>query len=130
METIRVGCRNKRIEYSLTASFTGAWYPPCAETVPSAPQESSHLPPESAYFLATNRNKRSIGLNFKHPEGRDVLYKLVRSADVLVENFVTGKLASMGLGYEDCRRLNPRLIYASITGMLRLPPLLYSFELK
>ena len=74
------------------------------------------MPPESAYFLAVNRNKRSITVNFKEPEGLAVVHKLVEQADVLVENFVSGKLASMGLGWEDCRKLNPRLVYASITG--------------
>lgn len=64
-----------------------------------------------------NRNKRSITVNFKEPEGLAILHKLVRQSDVLVENFVSGKLAEMGLGWEDCRQLNPRLIYASITGM-------------
>lgn len=82
----------------------------------SAPSEASHLPPESAYFLAVNRNKRSITVNFKEPEGLAVVHKLVQQADVLVENFVSGKLASMGLGWEDCQKLNPRLVYASITG--------------
>lgn len=55
-------------------------------------------------------------MNFKHPEGLAILHKLIRRADVLVENYISGKLASMGLGWEDCHKLNPRLIYASITG--------------
>ena len=83
----------------------------------SAPEEASHLPPESAYFLAVNRNKRSITVNFKEPEGLAIIHRLVQRSDVLVENFVSGKLAEMGLGWEDCRKINPRLIYASITGM-------------
>lgn len=82
-----------------------------------APHETSHLPPESAYFLAVNRNKRSITVDFKRPEGLEILHKLVKSSDVLVENFVSGKLASLGLGWEDCREINPRLVYASITGI-------------
>lgn len=83
---------------------------------PNSPEVSSHLPPESAYFLAVNRNKRSITVNFKDPAGLEVIQKLVRSSDVLVENFIAGKLAGMGLGWEDCKALNPRLVYASITG--------------
>ena len=63
-----------------------------------------------------NRNKRSITVNFKQPEGLEIVHKLVEQSDVLVENFVSGKLAEMGLGWEDCQRINPRLIYASITG--------------
>jgi succinate--hydroxymethylglutarate CoA-transferase len=53
----------------------------------------------------------------KKPEGVEIIRELVKRSDVLVENFVSGKLASMGLGYEDCKQLNERLIYASITGM-------------
>lgn len=94
----------------------GSWYPPYAKTVDTAPPETAHLPPEAAYFLSANRNKRSLGLNFKHPDGLAVLYKLIKDADILVENFVAGKLAKMGLGYEDCQKINPRLIYASVTG--------------
>lgn len=44
------------------------------------------------------------------------MHELIKTADVLVENYVTGKLAKMGLGYEDCKKINPKLIYASITG--------------
>ena len=85
------------------------------EQVPSG---SGHLPPESAYFLAVNRNKRSITVNLKKPEGVKIIRELVERSDVLVENFVSGKLARLGLGWEDCRKHNERLIYASITGML------------
>lgn len=97
--------------------LSGSWLPPVAPTQPSAPKEAEHLPAESAYFLAVNRNKRSITVNFKTPEGLEIVHRLVRQADVLVENFVSGKLASMGLGYEDCKKINPKLVYASITGM-------------
>ena len=55
-------------------------------------------------------------VNFKTPEGLEIVQKLVAQADVLVENFVSGKLATMGLGYHDCKKINERLIYASITG--------------
>jgi succinate---hydroxymethylglutarate CoA-transferase len=90
------------------------------------PKASSHLPPESAYFLAVNRNKRSITVNFKKPKGLEILHKLVAKADILVENFVPGKLDSMGLGYADCSAINDRLIYASITGTFSLSGLLPS----
>ena len=63
-----------------------------------------------------NRNKRSITVNFKEPEGLAIVHKLISQADVLVENYISGKLATMGLGWEDCQKINPRLIYASITG--------------
>jgi succinate---hydroxymethylglutarate CoA-transferase len=63
-------------------------------------------------------------VNFKTPEGLGIIRKLVKKSDVLVENFVSGKLVTMGLGWEDCRKINERLIYASITGPLFSP---YSF---
>lgn len=96
----------------------GTWHPPSAPLSESAPPESEHLPPESAYFLAVNRNKRSLTVNFKHADGLEIIRKLIRSADVLVENFVPGKLATFGLGWEDCHKMNSRLIYASISGKI------------
>lgn len=70
----------------------------------------------SAYFIACNRNKRSVALDLKHPRGRGVLLHLASQSDILVENFMPGELARLGLGYEDVARVNPRLIYCSITG--------------
>ncbi|PWN38339.1 CAIB BAIF family enzyme [Meira miltonrushii] len=74
------------------------------------------LPAESAYFLSVNRNKRSITVDLKKPEGKKIVEELIKSADVVVENYLPGKLAKMGLGYEDAKRLNPSIVYASITG--------------
>lgn len=71
---------------------------------------------ESAYFLCVNRNKQSVTLNLKTEAGREVLRDFVRRADVLVENFKVGTMASLGLGYESLRALNPGLIYCAITG--------------
>ncbi|KAI0029484.1 CoA-transferase family III domain-containing protein [Vararia minispora EC-137] len=95
---------------------TRSWSPPSAPLAHNGPQAAAHLPAESAYFLAANRNKRSMTVNFKKPEGLEILHGLVRKSDVLVENFVPGKLASMGLGYEDVKKINRRIIYTSITG--------------
>ncbi|KAF6757545.1 CoA-transferase family III domain-containing protein, partial [Ephemerocybe angulata] len=105
-----------KVEEVTRGDDTRSWLPPVAPTRPNAPKEAEHLPDESAYFLAVNRNKRSITVNFKTPEGLEILHRLVKKSDVLVENFVSGKLASMGLGYEDCKKLNEKLVYASITG--------------
>ena len=71
---------------------------------------------ESAYFLCTNRNKRSIELDMRSDRGREILRKLAAVSDIVVENFKTGSLEKLGLGYEDMSQLNPRLIWASITG--------------
>lgn len=73
-------------------------------------------PGESAYFISANRNKRSITLNLKKPEGQDIVRRLATKSDALVENFRTGVLDRLGLGYEQLRRVNPRLVYCSISG--------------
>ncbi|CAG9996238.1 unnamed protein product, partial [Clonostachys byssicola] len=72
--------------------------------------------PMSNYFSAVNRNKRSLTLDMKHPEGKKVLTRLAEKADVLVENFKPGTMDRLGLGYEYLKERNPELIYASISG--------------
>jgi crotonobetainyl-CoA:carnitine CoA-transferase CaiB-like acyl-CoA transferase len=79
-------------------------------------------PGESAYFMAINRNKRSLTLNLKSAEGQEIIRQLACASDVLVENFRTGVLDQMGLGYEHLHALNPRLIYCSISGYGRTGP--------
>ncbi len=71
---------------------------------------------ESTYYLAVNRGKRSLTLNLKHPQGREILWQLLAGADVLVENFRPGTLQGLGLGDAEIRRRCPRLVYASISG--------------
>ena len=80
------------------------------------------FPGESAYFIAANRNKRSVTVNLKSPQGQEVVRRLASVSDALVENFRTGVLDEMGLGYEDLHRLNPRLVYCSISGYGRTGP--------
>lgn len=71
---------------------------------------------ESAYYLGLNRNKYGITLDFGTPTGKEHLLQLIRQADILVQNFRPGSLDRKGLGYEDLRVINPRLIYCSISG--------------
>jgi crotonobetainyl-CoA:carnitine CoA-transferase CaiB-like acyl-CoA transferase len=71
---------------------------------------------ESVYFLSINRGKKSLTLNLKTPEGREVLAKLIRRADVLLENFRRDFLPGIGFGPEQVAALNPKIIYASVTG--------------
>ena len=71
---------------------------------------------ESAYFLAINRNKRSLSVNLKHPEGLSIVQKLAQKSDVLIENFKVGTAARFNLDYQTLRPINPGLIYCSITG--------------
>ena len=70
----------------------------------------------SGQFMAVNRNKRSIALDLKHQDGKAVLQRLIRTADVLVSNIRPAGLARLGFSYEDCRALKSDLIYASATG--------------
>ena len=71
---------------------------------------------ESTYFMSVNRNKKSITLNLKAPEGREILKKLAKKSDVLLENFRTGTMEKLGLGYATLSKLNPRLVYCAISG--------------
>ncbi|XP_044268689.1 succinate--hydroxymethylglutarate CoA-transferase [Tribolium madens] len=71
---------------------------------------------ETAYFVCLNRNKKSVCVDLKSQKGRDILYKLAEKSDVLVENYVPGKLDEMGLGYEHFKGIAPHLIYCSISG--------------
>ena len=71
---------------------------------------------ESAYYLAVNRNKRSIGVDLKDPEGLERVRELAAEADVVIENWRRGALEKLGLGYEDLGETNPGLVYCSITG--------------
>jgi formyl-CoA transferase len=77
---------------------------------------------ESAYFLCVNRNKRSIVIDFKTQEGRNILHTLIQQSDILVENFRPGTLARFSLDYESASALNPNLIYCSITGFGQTGP--------
>ena len=78
---------------------------------------------ESAYYLCVNRNKRSIIVDFKTDEGRDVLHALIKQSDILVENFRPGTLARYSLDFESASAINPNLIYCSISGFGQTGPL-------
>jgi len=69
-----------------------------------------------------NRNKRSLGLDVRKPEGRDIVLRLARRADIMVENFKVGTMAGYGLAYEDVRKVKPDIIYVSITGWGQFGP--------
>lgn len=71
---------------------------------------------ESANYIAGNRSKRNIAINYSNEKGKQIIYKLIKKVDILVEQFRPGYMARMGLGYEDLKKINPRLIYVSITG--------------
>ena len=77
---------------------------------------------ESAYFLAANRGKKSVTINLSVPAGQALVRKLAARCDVLLENYKYGDLARYGLGYEDLKKLNPGLIYCSVTGFGQTGP--------
>ncbi|AXB76258.1 CaiB/BaiF CoA-transferase family protein [Novosphingobium sp. P6W] len=77
----------------------------------------------SSFFTVSNRNKRSVTLNHSKPEGQAILRELVRTADVLIENYKVGDLKRFGLDYESLREINPGLIYCSVTGFGQTGPM-------
>ena len=77
---------------------------------------------ESAYYTAANRGKKSITLNISRPEGQAIVRELAARSDVLIENYKFGDLARYGLGYDDLAKINPRLIYCSVTGFGQTGP--------
>lgn len=95
---------------------TRAWGPPFL------PDAAGHPSAESAYYLCANRNKRSITSNLANPEGADLIRRLARQCDVLVENFKVGDLSRYGLAPDDLITANPRLIVCSITGFGQTGP--------
>jgi formyl-CoA transferase len=99
-----------KIERPGAGDDTRAWGPPFLRD--RAGRETG----ESAYYLACNRGKRSVAIDFTRPEGRDLVLSLARGSDALVENFKVGGLAKYGLDYASVSAINPRLVYASITG--------------
>ena len=80
------------------------------------PKPASRDTGMSAMFTAVNAGKRSVTLDLKHPGARDVIARLVKDADVVVQNFKAGKMDSLGFGYETIRAMNPNIVYCSISG--------------
>ncbi len=76
----------------------------------------------SAYYLSVNRNKRSLTLNLKSPEGQQIARQLAAQSQIVAENFKPGGMTAFGLGYEDLRAINPALVYVSITGFGQTGP--------
>ena len=77
---------------------------------------------EAAYYLAANRGKKSITANLSHPDAQAMLRELATSCDVVIENYKYGDLARYGLGYDDIRAVNPKIVYCSVTGFGQTGP--------
>jgi len=99
-----------KVEHPRGGDETRHWGPPfLTASARDAP------PPQSAYFLAANRGKRSIGVDLSTNDGQRIVRDLAARSDILVENFRVGTLARYGLAYSDLRTVNPRLVYCSIS---------------
>jgi crotonobetainyl-CoA:carnitine CoA-transferase CaiB-like acyl-CoA transferase len=105
-----------KVEKPGVGDDTRTYAPPYAAT--SDGGQSS----ESAYFLSTNRGKRSVTIDFIHPEGQQLVRALAAKSDVVIENFKVGGLAKYGLDYPSLKPLNPGLVYCSITGFGQTGP--------
>ncbi|MCC7368583.1 MAG: CoA transferase [Chloroflexi bacterium] len=98
-----------KVEMPGTGDEARGWGPPFIEG-------------ESTYFMSISRNKRSVTVDLKQPEGREIVRKLIEQSDVLVENFRPGLMDRFGFGYEQAKGLNPRLIFCSISGFGQTGP--------
>ncbi|MBA2452588.1 MAG: CoA transferase [Chloroflexia bacterium] len=103
-----------KVELPGKGDDTRGWGPPFVER-PGVPRES-------AYYLSVNRNKRSIEVDLKSDEGREIFWKLIDSGDVLVENFSPGTMQRLGLGPDEVLARKPELVYCSISGFGQTGP--------
>jgi len=94
--------------------------------IPGRGDDSRQFPPfigeESMYYVNLNRGKRSITINLKTEDGKNIFKELVKQSDVLLENFRPGTMNRLGLGYEELKEINPRLVYAAISGFGQYGP--------
>ena len=111
-----LGAEVIKVERPGAGDDTRQWGPPFLK---AADGRETH---ESAYFLSTNGGKKSITLNVANPRGAQIARDLAAHSDVLIENYKVGGLAKYGLGWDDLRKANPRLVYCSITGFGQTGP--------
>ncbi|PWC42817.1 CaiB/BaiF CoA-transferase family protein [Azospirillum sp. TSO22-1] len=102
-----------KVERPGTGDDTRTWGPPWAGEGEDR---------QAAYFLSTNRGKRSVTIDFERPEGQALVRRLAAEADVVIENFKVGGLKKYGLDYDSLKAVNPRLVYCSVTGFGQTGP--------
>src|SRR5262245_7980783 len=105
-----LGAEVIKIERPKTGDDTRSWGPPWLKD--AAGQETR----EAAYYLSVNRGKKSVTVDLSKPAGQKIVAALAAKSDVLIENYKVGDLARYGLGYDQVRKLNPLIIYCSVTG--------------
>lgn len=107
-----MGANVIKVEKPVTGDDCRTWGPP-------------FLSGESAWFLSVNRNKKSLGLDINKPEGKELLFELLSKADVFIQNLKPSSLTKMGVSYEDIKKINPKIVYCSITGFGQTGPMKY-----
>jgi crotonobetainyl-CoA:carnitine CoA-transferase CaiB-like acyl-CoA transferase len=111
-----LGAEVIKVERPGTGDDTRSWGPPYATDT------TGKSTSDSAYFLSTNRGKKSVAIDITDPQGQNAIRELARTSDVLIENFKVGALAKYGLDYGTLAPINPRLVYCSITGFGQTGP--------
>lgn len=111
-----MGAEVIKVERPGSGDDTRSWGPPYARDA------QGRETPESAYFMSANRGKKSIAVDIATPGGQEIIRQLVRHCDVLLENFKVGGMSRYGLDYESLQRINPGLVYCSITGFGQTGP--------
>lgn len=104
------GAQVIKIERPEKGDDTRFWGPPFIK------EATEHQPPQAAYFHCANRNKQSLAVDISTRQGQQIIRELIADADVLIENYKVGGLRQYGLDYQSVKRLNPKLVYCSITG--------------
>lgn len=105
-----MGAEVIKIERPRVGDDTRTWGPPFLKDADGKETR------DSSYFLSANRGKQSVTVDLAAPEGQEIIRMLAAEADVVVENYKVGTLARYGLAYEDLRKINPRIVYCSVTG--------------
>ncbi|NYT62538.1 CoA transferase [Alcaligenaceae bacterium] len=106
-----------KVERPIVGDDTRTWGPPFLKDANGVDTS------EAAYYLSTNRNKRSIAIDIASPEGAELVREMAKHCDILIENFKVGGLKKYGLDYDSIKAINPRLVYCSITGFGQTGPM-------
>lgn len=109
-----MGAEVIKVEQPGRGDDTRSWGPPYAE--PTEEHRAAHSPGEAAYFLSVNRNKRSLAVDLKDPEGLAAVQDLCTGSDVVIQNFRPGVIDRLGLGYTEIGKRNPAVVYCSVSG--------------
>ncbi|MEZ5920314.1 MAG: CaiB/BaiF CoA-transferase family protein [Parvularculaceae bacterium] len=110
-----LGAEVIKVEKPGAGDDTRRWGPPFLEDGPDQPSDA-------AYFLAANRNKKSVAIDISAKEGADLVRKIAEKSDIFIENFKVGGLKKYGLDYDSIANLNPRIVYCSVTGFGQTGP--------